>query len=249
MLPSIPCHVLAPVVGRDNARRTQRSRKPTVPALWNDKASILYASVLGSRAGEAKAGGSDQVGPPDGVPAGCEPLGVVQPYRCGRITRKLRHAVRVFILKISAPKQSVAGTYCVIEAPCIEVISGFLRRRKTKTLDVQPVADREVVGQRIGLHVLQEGGVDSNPSRIDSGLEILGSQTGDGTRGRSVLNNSLAHFGRGHLPQRAGPTPIPAALIVQEIEQPVLSDRAARRRAEHVHQKRRARNAGLVIEE
>ena len=172
-----------------------------------------------------------------------KPLVLSSATECGRITRKLGHADRVFVLKISAPKQIVAaaGIQGVIEARGVEVIPGLLRRRETETLDVQPVADGEVVGLRIGLHVLQKGGVDSNPGRIDSGLEIVGSQTRDGTGGCSVLNDSLAELGRGHRSQDPAATPIPAALVVQKIEQPVLSDRATHRRAEHVHQKRRAR--------
>ena len=63
-----------------------------------------------------------------------------------------------------------------------------------------------------------------------------------------VLDYSLAHFGRGYLAQGPSTTPIPAALIVQKKEQPVLLDRAAHSRAEHVHQKGRASNASLVVE-
>src|SRR5262245_36912254 len=98
MLPPIPDQVLAPVVGRNNARRTQCGRKSAVPSLWNDHASSLYTGVLESGASEPKAGGGDQVWPPDSIPAGCETLGVVQPYRCRRVTGELGHAGRVFIL-------------------------------------------------------------------------------------------------------------------------------------------------------
>ena len=250
MSPSIPGYVLAPMVGREDARHAFRGRKQAVPRLGNDKVSSLHAGILESRTGEAKAGGGDQVGPPDGVPAHCEALGIVQRHRCRLITRKPGQAARVFVLKVAAPKQIVATARVqgVIEPRGVEVIPGLLRCRETEALDVQPIAHGEVVGQRIGLHVLQKGGVDSNPGRIDSGLEIVGSQTRDSTVGCSVLNDSLAEVGRGHGSQDPGTTPIPAALVVQKIVQPVLSDRATHRPAEHVHQEGRTGNAGLVIE-
>src|SRR5207245_4859338 len=72
--------------------------------------------------------------------------------------------------------------------------------------------------------------------------------TSDGSVGCFVLNNSLAQFGRRYRSQNTGTAPIPAALIVQKIEQPVLLDRPANRRAEHIHQKRRTANPRPVVE-
>src|SRR5258708_1680398 len=141
-------------------------------------------------------------------------------------------------------------------AALIELIVNFgdvcvptKRRRGMKAVagGVQRIALGKVIGHRIRLEQLQDGGIGADVGRIEL-LDLIRRQLADAAVFARVLEKSIAKIIRGHNSQAGGLAAVAAAFVVEKVEEPVFFDRTASGRTEDIADQFIAGQAGQVIE-
>jgi hypothetical protein len=246
VLSAHPRHVLSGVVDRNDApeSRCQPHRVADTEKLY--RGCILKSAVLAPLPREAVAETADETGRKHRVVARGNTLAVLE-IDAGRLLAwKLRSGNIPVILKISTQKEHVLSAVArrVVKPRYVCVPAQRTWRDEPESCRIETVSDRRCIRQRIRAKDPEYIRIYANTGRIDAANVCCGHLC-DASAGRFVPDNSVPQRFRRHGALDCRFLRVAPPLVVEEIEQAILPDRAARRGAEGISDQLRSRNSRL----